>query len=227
MKPIDIFLEIGSKRVYAGAVDWPGWYGGGRDEKSALQALLAYGPRYADAIQGAQLGFHAPTDEQLFNVIERLPGNSTTDFGAPDMPPTVDAAALDAALLRQSQALLGASWDALLAAYHAALGKELRKGPRGGGRELDGIIDHVVNAHASYLRRINWKPPGKDNDGVENTLDNLKQATDAALSAAVTNGLPEKSSRGGKIWPPRTFVRRATWHILDHVWEIEDRVLKF
>jgi hypothetical protein len=27
------------------------------------------------------------------------------------------------------------------------------------------------------------------------------------------------------IWPPRYFVRRVAWHVLDHAWEIEDRIL--
>ena len=46
-----------------------------------------------------------------------------------------------------------------------------------------------------------------------------------ALSRAVSEGLPEKGPRGGTIWLPRYFVRRAAWHVLDHAWEIEDRAL--
>lgn len=45
-----------------------------------------------------------------------------------------------------------------------------------------------------------------------------------ALESAVKNGLPEKGPRGGKIWPARYFVRRVGWHVLDHAWEIEDRL---
>ena len=52
-----------------------------------------------------------------------------------------------------------------------------------------------------------------------------------ALHAAILNGLvdsvagklPTHGPRGGKRWTARYFVRRAAWHVLDHVWEIEDR----
>ncbi len=44
---IDIYLEIGKKHVFAGAVNWPGWCRGGRDESSALQALFDAAPRRA------------------------------------------------------------------------------------------------------------------------------------------------------------------------------------
>ena len=54
---IDIYLEIGKKRTFAGAIDWPGWCRSGSDEESALQALFDYGPRYARVLRSSQLGF--------------------------------------------------------------------------------------------------------------------------------------------------------------------------
>ncbi|MCB0189673.1 MAG: hypothetical protein KDE31_35625 [Caldilineaceae bacterium] len=226
MEPINIFYEIGKKRVYAGAVAWYGWYGSGRDEASALQALLDLGPRYGAAIEAAQLGFQPPTDLQAFNIIERVEGNSTTDFGAPDVPPTSDDEPVDEVELQQMQALMSACWDTLLRTAQQAVGQELRKGPRGGGRELNGIVTHVANAHTSYLRRIAWQIKLPADETMERQLAHLQYETSQALTAAVVNGLPEKSKRGGKIWQPRTFVRRAAWHILEHIWEIEDRVLE-
>jgi hypothetical protein len=47
-----------------------------------------------------------------------------------------------------------------------------------------------------------------------------------ALDSATREPLPEKGPRGGIIWPARYFVRRTAWHVLDHAWEIEDRILK-
>lgn len=223
---IPIFFEAGSKRIYAGALDWPGWYGQGRNEDAALQALLRYGPRYQQAIQAAKLGFVVPTDVNVFQVTERLPGNATTDFGAPDVPPSNDAQPMDNAALQQSLAILGASWETLRATYQANLDKELRKGPRGGGRELDQIVEHVLGAHESYLRRILWKMTIKLPEACEAAISAMAEQTSQALTNAVTQGLPDKGPRGGAIWKPRTFVRRAAWHILDHVWEIEDRVTR-
>ena len=42
-----VYLERGDKRTFAGALDWPGWSRSGRDDEQALEALLAYAPRYA------------------------------------------------------------------------------------------------------------------------------------------------------------------------------------
>ena len=44
---VDVVLEVGRKRVFACAVDWPGWCRSGRDEESALESLAAYAERYA------------------------------------------------------------------------------------------------------------------------------------------------------------------------------------
>jgi hypothetical protein len=98
---IPVALEIGKTRVFASALDWPGWARSGRDETAALDALLTYGPRYQHAISSAQLSFHAPTDPAVFKVVERLTGDATTDFGAPDIAPSVDSMHVDAAALKR------------------------------------------------------------------------------------------------------------------------------
>lgn len=43
---LPVYLETSSKRVFAGAVDWPGLDRSGKDEAAALEALLAAAPRY-------------------------------------------------------------------------------------------------------------------------------------------------------------------------------------
>jgi hypothetical protein len=52
---IDIYLEFGKKRSFAGAIGWPGWCRSGRDEEAALQARFDYGPRYALVLRSARL----------------------------------------------------------------------------------------------------------------------------------------------------------------------------
>jgi hypothetical protein len=37
--------------------------------------------------------------------------------------------------------------------------------------------------------------------------------------------VPERGPRGGAIWSARNYVRRIAWHVLDHAWEIEDKVI--
>jgi hypothetical protein len=78
-RDVDVFLEVGSKRTFAGTIEWPGWCRAGRDETFALQALLEYGPRYARVMRGTRLGFAAPADGAAFAVVERLRGDATTD----------------------------------------------------------------------------------------------------------------------------------------------------
>jgi hypothetical protein len=216
MPPMDVYLEVGAKRMFAGALEWPGWCRTARDEGSALEALLAYAPRYAAALKGSRLGFEAPTD---LRVVEHLPGDATTDFGAPSAAPAIDAEPMTEADLRRAQALLRACWRAFDAAVHAATGKELRKGPRGGGRDLETIVEHVVGADAGYLRMIGAKAGAEREAGPEP----MRAAISTALASAVRDGVPP-SPRGGKRWMPRYFVRRSAWHVLDHAWEIEDRI---
>lgn len=223
---VEVYLEIGKKRTIAGALDWPGWCRLGRDELSALQALLDYGPRYAKILHNGQIAFQTPGDLSAFQVVERLPGNATTDFGVPHIAPSADMQPINDTDMRRYQALLEAYWWAFDAAALAATGKELRKGPRGGGRELEGIIDHVLGADAAYLTSLGQRFKRNESGDRSEELERTRQAILAALSVAVRGELPERGPRGGVIWKPRYFVRRVAWHLLDHLWEIEDRVVE-
>lgn len=219
-----IFLETGKKRTFAGAVDWPGWCRSGRDEAAALQALVDYGPRYARAINTAGLALDPPDDRSTLVVVERAAGNATTDFGAPDAVLRSDAQPLESVELDRWQAVLDACWQALVEAAQAAAGKELRKGPRGGGRDLDAIIHHVLGGNANYLSRLAWRFKLDETADWRSEIERSQQAGRDALAAAARGEIPTHGPRGGAIWPPRYFVRRSAWHILDHAWEIEDRV---
>ena len=226
-RQIRVALEIGKKRIFASALDWPGWTRSGRDEAAALAALLAYGPRYQRAIRPARLSFDAPTDAAAFVVAERLAGDSTTDFGAPSIAPGMDAEPIDATQLDRLQRILDACWEAFAKAVNAASGKPLRAGPRGGGRDVLRILDHVVEAHYSYLSRIYWRESHEKVTGIADIatmLDAVKDADERALAFAISDAMPATGPRGGALWKPRYFVRRAAWHILDHAWEIEDRL---
>ncbi len=220
---IDVYLEIGKKRTFAGAIAWPGWCRSGRDEDTALHALVASGPRYARVLDAVPLAFQAPAGASAFTVVERLAGTATTDFGAPDVAPSNDLRPLDSADWRRFETLLDASWRAFDLAVTAATGKELRKGPRGGGRDADGIMRHVLGADQGYLARLAWKSKPPEAADLSEELAHTRQAILAALAAAARGEIPARGPRGGVIWPPRYFVRRIAWHVLDHAWEIEDR----
>ncbi len=217
---VDVYLECGARRSFAAALAWPGWCRMGRDEAAALHNLLEYGPRYARVLSTTFLDFQAPPDVFGLVIVERLPGNATTDFGAPDAVPTSDAQPLDAAELQRLQTILQACWQAFDTTAAQAAGKALRPGPRGGGRTVDGIVQHVLGAEAAYLAQLGGKAPASS----PLSRGPLRQAILETLTAAVQGDIAPHGPRGGKRWLPRTFVRRAAWHVLDHAWEIEDRL---
>lgn len=221
---INVYLEIGQKRTFAGAIDWPGWCRSGRDEASALQALLDYGPRYGGVLHAARIEFPTPAVVAEFAVVERLEGNATTDFGAPSLAPSSDTQPVDDAELEHLQRLLKACWQAFDKAVQTASGKELRKGPRGGGRDLEGIIRHVLGAEAGYLSGLGGKVKQGEAEALSEELARTREAVMNALAAAAHGEIPARGPRGGVRWTLRYFVRRAAWHVLDHVWEIEDRL---
>jgi DinB family protein len=220
---IEVYVEVGQTRTFAVALNWPGWCRSGRDEAAALQALYEYGPRYARALQRTRLGFHAPSEVDSLVVVERLTGNATTNFGAPDLALSRDTQPIEPAELQRWQKLLKACWRTFDIAVQAAARQTLRKGPRGGGRDMNKIVQHVRDVDTSYLASLGGKLQPGDNDDPAQSLAYVRQAILATLSAAARGDVPAHGPRGGVRWTPRYFVRRLAWHELDHAWEIEDR----
>lgn len=222
---IPVYLEVGQHKTFAGALDWPAWCRSGRDEAAALAALFDSALRYAKLFSRTKLTFTPPRDPGAFVVAERLQGNSTTDFGAPDIAPRQDAEPFDEAERERSETILAAIWREFDRAVAAGDGRELRKGPRGGGRDRDKIVLHVLGADASYLRSIGQRFSKNEDAPPHEELKRTRAAIRATLAAAARGEIPAHGPRGGKIWTPRYYVRRTAWHTLDHAWEIEDQIL--
>jgi hypothetical protein len=200
MEKTRVYLEVGGKKTFASAADWPGWCRSGKDETSALEALAAYAPRYAKVARLARIDF--PKDATNFNVIERLNGNATTDFGAPGMPAKNESKPLTVSETKRRVALVEACWK-YLDQVRAKAPEELRKGPRGGGRDREKMYAHVLDAEVGYGPAI----------GVR-----VKKSDRAALREAFLN--PNRDTK----WPVAYAMRRIAWHALDHAWEMEDRI---
>jgi hypothetical protein len=218
MAAIKVMLESGERRVFASALDWPGWCRGGRGEEAALAALAEYVPRYAAVAELAKLdgpGF-PPTAGEAFDVVERLAGNATTDFGAPAIVAAADAEPLNEQQAARVAALVRASW-AYLDTVAAGAPGQLRKGPRGGGRDRDKVLAHVLGAESAYARKLGLKFPEPAIDDVAAIA--AMRAGIAAVLSAPSDGTP----LAAKGWPVRYAARRIAWHALDHAWEIEDR----
>ena len=220
--PVEVSVEATGKRAFAGADDWPGWCRSGRDEEAALQALFEYGPRYARVLEGSGVRFTAPARLSTLSVVERMKGDATTDFGAPSIAPQADGTPIDRRWLTRNEKILRACWAAFDRAVAGVTGP-LQKGPRGGGREVDAIVGHVVGAEGGYLRMIAGKPPSFAEDQASAAREPVRDAVLEALERALVDGIAERGPRGGARWSARYFVRRDVWHVLDHAWEIEDR----
>ncbi|HEY1455886.1 MAG TPA: hypothetical protein VGG31_05275 [Candidatus Dormibacteraeota bacterium] len=208
---VRVYIETGEKRVFASAADWPGWCRPGKTEAAALDALKAYAQRYARVATLARVASF-PGDEPRFDVVERVKGNGTTDYGAPAIPAQDESKPMTAAESQRMIALLQACWRYLDQVVEGAP-QELRKGPRGGGRDRDQMYDHVIGAEAEYAKKIGvrQKPP-----------DGRDKATVRAFRRTIVAGLEDPTPEA--TWPVPYLARRTAWHALDHAWEIEDRI---
>ncbi len=209
------------KRTVAVAIDWPGWVRSGRSEEDALGVLGAYRPRYSRVagIAGLDNEF-AATGE--FSVVDRIPGAGLTDFyGMSGAWIELEKATMVEDDCERELALLKASW----ACFDEVAGRvsaELRKGPRGGGRERDAIVRHA------RLTEIELFAPKV---GVNTTLDTWASPEEVhAYREAFCAAIRDYNARGvtaGPVakWPIRYLIRHSAAHMLDHAWEMEDRDL--
>jgi hypothetical protein len=222
---VDAVLEVAAKRSFASAIAWPGWSRGGRSPDAAVAALVAYGPRYAAVAERAGVPFDPPASVQEVAITERVRGGSGTEFGIPSTPARAEEEPIGDDLDRLV-ALLRAAWDSFDEALAAAEGRRLSTGPRGGGRDLARIIDHVRDAEVAYLSKLGSRAPAHSDRPLRERLETLRAAFVDALTAIAAGEPVPTPSRTQKLWSPRYAVRRTAWHALDHAWELEDRILR-
>jgi hypothetical protein len=208
-----VCVEATAKRAFASALDWPGWCRSGRDEAAAIDALAAYAARYAPVAKEAGTSFATGA---TLTVIERVPGNATTDFGAPNTAAVAEEEPLTAAEAKRLAALLAATWTVFDSVVQAAP-TSLRKGPRGGGRDRDKIADHVLAAEREYARKLGFRATAP-HVGEVAQIAAMRDGILATVLAARAGDPP-----ADRAWLPRYAVRRMAWHVMDHAWEIEDR----
>jgi hypothetical protein len=212
---IDIGEEVVPKKTFVWAIDWPGWCRGGKDLELAIASLLEHADRYATVARTAGLDF--PTaDAKDLHTVESVDGGGGTEFGVPSRITESDGRTVTTAEAERLASLVEAAWT-VFDRVAAKAPPTLRKGPRGGGRDTDKMVGHVIEADHAYAREIGLKlaaPAPDDRAAVRAEraamLDVLRQPSD---------GSPLADRR----WTLRYAARRIAWHALDHAWEIEDR----
>jgi hypothetical protein len=214
-----VTLEIGpkGKRVVAVAPDWPGLARGATTEQAAIDRLRSYLPRYAPVakLAGEGAAFTAITE---VDVAERYTGTGSTDFwGISFAFSSIDHQVLSGDALERELTLLRACWT-FFDAVRARVSADLQKGPRGGGRDRDGIVRHIFANERDWAKGL----------GVHTPEDAL--LTDAGWNAhheAYCQAIRDYHAQGklaGK-WPLRYLIRHTAFHTLDHAWEMEDKDL--
>ena len=214
-KKVTVGVEVTPKKAFASALEWPGWSRAGKTPEEAVAALAAYADRYAAVAKRAKLDFPFDAVVQV-DIVEETEGNASTAFGIPEVRFKADRRRTTTKDGEQLAAIVDAAWkvfDRIVAGAPA----ELRKGPRGGGRDRDKIVEHVVGADGGYARVLGLKGPEVDPRDRAAVADLRKRMLEAIR--APSDGSPI----AGKKWPPRYAARRVAWHALDHAWEIEDR----
>ncbi len=213
-----VYLEAGKRRVFACAPQWPGWCRQGRGEQAALAALAAAAPRYAQVCARAGVAFDPVELAAGFEVLERVTGSATTDFGALDVAPALDGEPVAAQEAERLATLIQAAWD-LFEQTAAVAPPVLRKGPRGGGRDRDQIVAHVRETEVLHARMLGLKErpfPPEDVAAVERVRAGILAEIRAAAARP-----PEELACPRR--PARFVARRTAWHALDHAWEILDK----
>ena len=212
-----VVLELGKKRrVVAGAIDWPGLDRWGTSEADSIEKLVAYAPRYARVAERAGRGEDFQRTQGT-DVVERVPGSSSTDFwGVAHVPSRIERSVLTSKALEARLRLLQACWD-YFDEVAANASPTLRPGSRSGGRSRDQIVEHVLMTEPDqFSRKVEVRTP-LDVVMTPAGLANHRRDFLEAIRVYSRDGKPART------WPIQFLVRRVANHVMDHAWELEDR----
>ena len=219
--PVRTVIERGpkGKKAVAFALDWPGWSRGANTPDMALATLESYRARYRPIAVAAGLAQEFDEAGRL-KVIEDRVGTGSTDFwGISFSPSGTEQGPMGDAEFDRKIKLLRASWT-FFDGVAKRVSAEMRKGPRGGGRDRDTIIRHTIRTESEYFaKRIGLRIP----EGGA-----LKSTELAAYRKAYVAAMRDYNAGRGKrmaSWTLPFLIRHSAFHTLDHAWEMEDKDL--
>ena len=201
------------------AIDWPGWSRGARTPVLALATLESYRPRYRPIAHAAGMADEFDSAGPL-EVIEDRAGTGSTDFwGISFSPSSSELGAMGETELDRKIDLLRACW-AYFDAVAGRVSAEMRKGPRGGGRDRDRIIRHTIRTESEeFAKQVGLRIP---EEGAL-TPDGLAAHREAYVEAMRAYNRGE--GKRMRSWTLGFLVRHSAFHVMDHAWEMEDKDL--
>lgn len=218
---VRVVLELGThgRKAVAFTLDWPGWSRGARTPHQALEALAVYRDRYRPAAVAADMGDELDAAGP-FEVVEERVGTGSTDFwGISFSPSSFEQGPMTDGELERKLALLQGAWT-VFDDIAARVSPEMRKGPRGGGRDRDRIIRHVIrNESEDFARKVGLMIPEEGALGA--ALQGYREAYLAAIRACHRGEVPFRA----RSWTLPFLIRHSAYHTLDHAWEMEDKDL--
>jgi hypothetical protein len=219
-KDLRVMLEIGpkGKKVVAVAPDWPGLERSASTAVAAIEKLQAYIPRYTRVARLARMGPEL-TAQIKVKVVEEYQGVGSTDFwGISFALSDIDHQPMSDAELKRELSIMKACWK-YFDEVRAKVSAEMMKGPRGGGRDRDRIVRHVLASEQDWGKKLRISKPHDpvitDDDGV------------LAYRDAYCRTIQKFHAEGemARSWPLRYLIRHTAYHTMDHSWEMEDKDL--
>ncbi len=220
--PVRTVIERGTKgkRSVAFGVDWPGWSRGARSAELALEMLESYRERYRPiaGLAGLEREFDAAGP---LEIVEDKVGTGSTDFwGISFSPSATEHGPMGEPELERAITLLRGCW-AFFDGVAARVSPEMRKGPRGGGRDRDRIIRHTIRTESEdFAKQVGLRIP----EEAALTPDGLRQYREAYVAAMRAYNAGEVA-KGMRSWTLPFLIRHSAYHTLDHAWEMEDKDL--
>ena len=220
--PVRTVVERGlkGKRAVAFALDWPGWSRGAKTAELALETLESYRDRYRPVADLAGLAADFDAAGRL-EIVEDRVGTGSTDFwGISFSPSSSEHGPLDDADLERRITILRACW-AFFDGVAARVSAEMRKGPRGGGRDRNRIIRHTIRTESEdFAKQVGIRIPEEGALSPEGLRKHREDYVEAMR--AYNAGRVERRMRS---WTLPFLIRHSAFHTLDHAWEMEDKDL--
>ena len=220
--PVRTVIEHGpkDKRSVAFSLDWPGWNRGEKTAELALETLEAYRARYRPIADLAGMAREFDAAGPLEVVEDRVGPGSVDFWGISFSASSTEHGPLSDAEFDRKIKLLRASW-AFFDSVAARVSPEMRKGPRGGGRDRHRIFRHTVRTESEdFAKQVGLR------NAEESALspEGLRQHRETYVAAMRAYNAGEVAKRM-RSWTLPFLIRHSAFHTLDHAWEMEDKDL--